>query len=267
MKVASWNVNSIRVRVEQVAAWLQSHQPDVLCLQELKTVEEKFPREVFSALGYEAAIFGQKTYNGVAILSRFPMTDVARGFGDSADDAEARLVAATIDGVRIHSVYVPNGQTIFSDRYPHKLRWLARLRAHAEARDPQARWLLCGDFNVAPDERDLYNPAAFGNDVIFHSDVRQAYAELVAGGLTDTFRLHHPETGHFSWWDYRMLALAKNRGLRIDLILADAAMAACCTAASIDREARKGPQPSDHAPILAEFDLSRLTRLPAASVA
>ncbi len=258
MKVASWNVNSVRMRVERLQAWLQAQQPDVLCLQELKTVDAQFPTEAFTSLGYQAAIHGQKTYNGVAILSRLPMTDVARGFAGEGETPEARLIAATIAGVRVHSVYVPNGGTVESERYAHKLAWLGRLGAYLDRVPRSPPRLLCGDFNVAPDEKDLYNPTAFDHDVIFHVDVRRAYAAVVERGLRDTFRLHHPEPGHYSWWDYRMLGFPKNRGLRIDLILADETLARCCLSASIDREARKGKQPSDHAPILAEFDLGRL---------
>jgi exodeoxyribonuclease-3 len=256
MKIASWNVNSIRVRQERLLAWLADRAPDVLCLQEIKALEAQFPSAAFRELGYESAVFGQKTYNGVAILSRLPMTDVARGFvGEGTSPAiEARLLAATVGGLRIHSVYVPNGRTIDSESYAHKLRWLGRLRDHVERLDRTLPILLCGDFNVAPDERDLYNPAAFGQDVIFHHDVREAYARLVERGLVDTFRLfeQQQEPGHFSWWDYRMLAFPKNRGLRIDLILASADLVPRISAAGIDREARKGKLPSDHAPIWVE---------------
>ena len=256
LKVASWNVNSVRVRAERIVEWLRTHSPDVLCLQEIKTLEAHFPYAAFHALGYTAAVFGQKTYNGVAILSRLPMTELSPGFMGEPADPEARLLAATIAGVRVHSVYVPNGQSLTSDRYAHKLRWLGRLGEHFDRRERDQPLLFCGDFNVAPDERDLYDPAAFGEDVVFHVDVRNAYARLVGPrGLVDTFRLFHPETGHFSWWDYRQLGFAKGRGLRIDLILATEDLAKCCTSASIDREARKGTQPSDHAPVLAAFKL------------
>jgi exodeoxyribonuclease-3 len=268
MRIASWNVNSIRARVDAAVAWVAANRPDVLCLQELKIVDEHFPHAPFAALGYEAAVFGQKTYNGVAILARQPMAEVTRGFanlGNVETSPEARIIAATVQGVRIHSVYVPNGQTIQSDRYAHKLKWLAQLTTHVQAGDHSIPWLLCGDFNVAPEERDLYNAVAFENDVIFHRDVRQAYATLIQTGLVDTFRLHHPEPGHFSWWDYRMLAVQKNRGLRIDLMLADRALVPSVVATGIDREARKGPLPSDHAPIWVELDLNRLVAPPPSS--
>jgi exodeoxyribonuclease III len=285
MKIASWNINSIRVRQPRLLEWLASRAPDVVCLQEIKAVEAQFPSQAFRELGYESAVFGQKTYNGVAILSRLPMTDIARGFlgepepqappetpptfeltaevstepeGEGASAArppvEARLLAATIAGLRIHSIYVPNGRTISSESYAHKIRWLGRLGQHLDQLERQQPILLCGDFNVAPDERDLYNPAAFGQDVIFHQDVRNAYAQIVGRGLVDTLRLFRDEAGLFSWWDYRMLAFPKNRGLRIDLILATQDAAKRCTAAGIDREARKGALPSDHAPIWVELD-------------
>ncbi len=281
MKIASWNINSIRVRQERLLGWLADRAPDVLCLQEIKALEAQFPSAAFRELGYESAIFGQKTYNGVAILSRLPMTEVARGFaGEGADPppsqtgeatnaqpslfaelsaeppaeggTEARLLAATVGGLRIHSVYVPNGRTIDSQSYAHKLRWLGKLGDHLDRLERTQPLLLCGDFNVAPEERDLYNPAAFGQDVIFHRDVREAYTRLVGRGLVDTFRLFQDEPGHFSWWDYRMLAFPKNRGLRIDLILSSNDLVPRIRAAGIDREARKGKLPSDHAPIWVE---------------
>jgi exodeoxyribonuclease III len=266
MKIASWNINSVRVRQERLIEWLRSSAPDVVCLQEIKALEAQFPSAAFRELGYESAVFGQKTYNGVAILSRFPMKDVGRGFlgearegssdaaspGETGTGPEARLLAATIGDLRIHSVYVPNGRTITSESYAHKLRWLGRLGEHLDRLGRTQPVVLCGDFNVAPAERDLYSPAAFGQDVIFHQDVRAAYARLVGRDLVDTFRLFHEEPGHFSWWDYRMLAFPKNRGLRIDLILASADLAPRIAAAGIDREARKGKLPSDHAPIWVE---------------
>jgi exodeoxyribonuclease III len=258
VKVASWNVNSIRARQERVLAWLQKQRPDVLCLQETKILDEQFPAEAYRELGYESCFFGQKSYNGVAILSRHPIEDVRRGLiGPVTDDA--RVLAARIQGVRILSVYVPNGESLQSDKYAFKLRFYASLtgqlvqaRESIAAREPL---LLCGDFNVAPEAADVYDPRAFENDVMFHVAARQALKGLVDTGLVDTYRLHHPEPGAYSWWDYRMLGFPKNRGARIDLILATADLAARCRAASIDRDERKGKLPSDHAPVLAEFDL------------
>jgi len=259
MKIASWNVNSIRARQERVLAWLGQHRPDVLCMQETKILDEHFPAEAYRALGYESAFFGQKSYNGVALLSRHPMEDVRRGVtGPISDDA--RVVTARIQGVRVISVYVPNGDSLQSDKYAFKLRFYASLQGQlAEVLAPtalQEPLLICGDFNVAPEARDVYDPVAFENDVMFHVAVRQALRGLFDAGLVDTFRLFHPEPGAYSWWDYRMLGFPKNRGARIDLILATPDLAARCRAAYIDRDARKGKLPSDHAPVVAEFDLA-----------
>jgi exodeoxyribonuclease-3 len=269
MRIASWNINSVRMRQERLLEWLRDRRPDVVCLQEIKALEEQFPSAAFRELGYDSAVFGQKTYNGVAILSRYAMREVGRGLldggaeggapqesgGETGTGPEARLLAVTVGDLRVHSVYVPNGRTISSESYAHKLRWLGRLGEHLDRLERGRPLLLCGDFNVAPDERDLYNPAAFGQDVIFHQDVRNAFARILGRGLIDTFRLFQEEAGHFSWWDYRMLAFPKNRGLRIDLILASADLVPRVTAAGIDREARKGKLPSDHAPIWVEVSV------------
>ncbi len=257
MKVASWNVNSIRARQSRVLAWLDRQRPDVLCLQETKILDEHFPADAYRELGYETSFFGQKSYNGVALLSRHPMEDIRRGLTGPISD-EARVLAARIQGVRILSVYVPNGESLQSDKYALKLRFLAGLQAQLSevlASTTREPLLLCGDFNVAPEPRDVPNPAAFENDVLFHVAVRQALQGLLTSGLVDTFRLFHPEPGAYSWWDYRMLAFPKNRGVRIDLILATPDLAARCRAAYIDREERKGKLPSDHAPVVAEFNL------------
>jgi exodeoxyribonuclease III len=256
MKVASWNVNSIRAREERLERWLSAHAPDVLCLQELKVADELFPFDAVRAAGYETAVHGQKTYNGVAILSRTGLTEVERGFGDGGDDGQARLVMARIGEVHVVSAYVPNGGEVGSDKWSYKLEWLRRLRRWLDARlkvdDPV---LLCGDFNVAPEVRDVARPAAWERSVLFHPDARAALEEVRAFGLTDTFRIHHQGAGLYSWWDYRMLAFPKDDGLRIDHIFATAPLARCCTAASIDRDERKGKQPSDHAPVMAEFSV------------
>ncbi len=253
MKLATWNVNSIRAREERLLAWLASHQPDVLCLQELKVVEAAFPYEALRGAGYHAAVHGQKTYNGVAILSRVPAEDVTRGFGDGGDDAHSRLISARISGVRVLCAYFPNGSEVGSDKWRYKLEWMKRLRGYLDRSDPKQPLTLCGDFNVAPEARDVHDPQAWEASVLFHPEARAALASIRAWGLVDTFRIHHPEPGRFSWWDYRMLAFPKNNGLRIDHIFATEVLAKSCTAAAIDREQRKGKQPSDHAPVLAEF--------------
>ncbi len=235
--------------------WLEAARPDVLCMQELKTEEKTFPLEAFTAIGYQSVHVCQKTYNGVAILSRTPITDVRYGLDDGEDDPQARLVAGTVGGIRVITAYVPNGQAVGSDKYQYKLRWLERLRKHLDTHyQPGDPLLLCGDFNVAPEERDVYDPVSWANETLFHVDARQALEQVRTWGLVDTFRMHHQEAGVYSWWDYRMLAFPKGRGLRIDHLFASEPLARRCSAAWIDREARKGKQPSDHAPCFAQFD-------------
>ena len=259
MKIASWNVNSIRARRERVLRWLAAQQPDVLCLQETKVTDDDFPFLDLQALGYHAAVHGQRAYNGVAVLARRPPEEIERGFEDGADDPQARMIGARVRGasseaVRVVSVYVPNGREVGSDAWRYKLAWLRRLRAWLDRRaDPSERLVVCGDFNVAPETRDVYDPPAWEPTVLFHPEVRAALQTIRDWGLTDSLRLHHQEGGLYSWWDYRMLAFPKNRGLRIDLILASEVLARRSVAASIDRQERKGPQPSDHAPVLFEF--------------
>ena len=257
MKLASWNVNSIRVRGDRLLRWLDAHRPDVMCLQELKATEAQFPLERIRAAGYEGAIFGQKGYNGVAILGRdgYHVEDVRFGLGDADDDSAARLIAARVAGTQVLTVYVPNGQVVGSEKYAYKLEWLRRLRAFLERHHRTSEPLVvCGDFNVAPEPRDVDRPKEWERSVLFHPDVRAALRELMGWGLVDTFRLHHSEGGFYSWWDYRMLSFPKNDGLRLDLILATEPLAGRCTEASIDRDERKGKLASDHAPVLATFE-------------
>ncbi|HEX6246103.1 MAG TPA: exodeoxyribonuclease III [Polyangiales bacterium] len=254
MMVASWNVNSINARRERLLRWLADKQPDVLCLQELKGVDEGFPSSDVYELGYHSAIYGQRTYNGVAILAKSPLEDVRRGFDDGVADAEARFLSARVNDVRVLCCYVPNGQEISSDKYSYKLRWLDRLLAYLERHHTPAEPLvLCGDFNIAPEDIDVYAPDAWRESVLFHAAVREKWRLLLQWGLVDTFRKHVSDPGKYSWWDYRMLSFPKGRGLRIDHVLATAPLAARCSAAAIDREERKGKQPSDHAPVSAVF--------------
>ena len=267
MLVATWNVNSIRARLQRVTSWLVTAKPDVLCLQELKVEEKDLPREDFEALGYRVAFSCQRSYNGVAIVSRLPVEDVVCGMSDGEDDAQARLIAGTVAGVRILSAYFPNGQRVGSDKYAYKLRWMERLRAHLDAAyDPSQPLLLCGDFNVAPDEKDVYNPEGWKNTTLFHHDVRNALAKIEGWGFVDAVRLHHPEPGLYSWWDYRMLAFARGKGLRIDHIYVTKPLADLCTESWIDKEARKEFKnqgvPSDHAPVLARFKDLPVTATP-----
>lgn len=257
MQIVTWNVNSIRARQERLVNWLQLRQPDVLCLQELKVEASKYPFDVLRELGYESAINAQKTYNGVAILSRQPIEDVFVGMQDGVEDPQARLVAGTVNGVRIVCVYVPNGGAMGSDKWLYKLAWLERLRAWLDAHaKPDQPLALCGDFNVAPEAIDVHDPAAWEGEVLFHPAARGALAKVTGFGLVDTFRKMHPgEAGFYSWWDYRMLGFPKNKGLRIDHVFATEPLAARCRDSFIDREERKGKAASDHAPVVSTFEV------------
>jgi exodeoxyribonuclease-3 len=256
MKLATWNVNSIRARQGRLLAWLERTKPDVVCLQELKVTDEAFPFDPLREAGYAAAVNGQRTYNGVAVLARTEPEDVERGFGDGGDDAQARFVAARVGNLQVASVYVPNGTEVGSDRWTYKLEWLRRLRAWLDRRDPKTNLLaVAGDFNVAPEARDVYDPPAWETTVLFHPEGRRALEAVRAWGLVDAFRLHHDGPGFYSWWDYRMLAFPKGRGLRIDHVFLSEALAGRCTGASIERNERKGKQPSDHAPVVVELEI------------
>jgi len=252
--IATWNVNSVRARKERVLTWLSAQQPDALCLQETKVTDDAFPSAEFEALGYHLVVSGQRTYNGVAILSRTPLAEVVRKFDDGEEEPEARFLSARISGVRVICVYVPNGQVVGSDKFNYKLAWLSRLRRYLDRHcDPAEPLALCGDLNVAPEPRDVHDPTAWQDTVLFHPDARAALQGLCAWGLVDAFRLHHSEAGLYSWWDYRQLAFPKNHGLRIDHILVTKSLAARCVSALIDRETRKGQGASDHAPVVASF--------------
>ncbi len=275
MRIATWNVNSLTAeRIERVAGWLDIAQPDVLCLQETKQTDDAFPALDFHARGYASVHHGEGRWNGVAILSRVGLDDPVSGFadGEPADD-EARLVTATCGGVRVSSVYVPNGREVGHEQFVYKLRWLARLRAHLQTDVPPAGrsggghgrghggpagpgWrAVCGDFNVAPDDIDLWSPAAFEGSTHVTPEERAAVAELEALGLRDAFREQYPAVeGLFSWWDYRAGAFHKHRGMRIDLVLLSSDLADRVTWALIDRNARKGQKPSDHAPLFVDVD-------------
>ncbi|MBW2277564.1 MAG: exodeoxyribonuclease III, partial [Deltaproteobacteria bacterium] len=223
---------------------------------ELKGEKSVIPVEAFEAIGYRAAINGQKTYNGVAILSRKEITDVERGMDDGVDDPQARLIAGTIAGGRLVSVYVPNGQTVGSEKYAYKTAWLERFAAWLEPRLRDGRpTVVCGDFNIARDERDVDDPKEWEGTVLYNDEIRAALGRLLDLGLIDAFRLHNEEGGLFSWWDYRQNSFRRNRGLRIDYVLVTEDLAHLCTDCVIDREERAGEKPSDHAPVIAEFDL------------
>jgi len=254
MKIATWNVNSVRARQERLLNWLKNHQPDALCLQELKCVEKDFPTEAVREAGYHAALYGQKTYNGVAILAKTEPKDVVQGIADEVEDPQARVIAATVNGVRVVSVYAPNGQTVDSPAYVYKLEWYSRLRRYLDARHkPDEPMVLCGDWNVAPEDIDVWDPKLWEGQTLFTLKERDALQRLGAFGLTDTFRKLHPSEQKFSWWDYRMLGFPKNQGLRIDHIYATAPVVERLVKAEVDREERKGKQPSDHAPVWIEL--------------
>lgn len=251
MLIATWNVNSIRARHDRLIAWLDRTQPDVLLLQELKCELSVLDALELEQHGYHVAAQCQRTYNGVAILSKEPLEDIELGLQDDVDDPQARLIAATVGGIRFLSAYVPNGSTLGSDKYAYKLEWLERLHRYLQTHcDPAAPLVLGGDFNVAPDERDVHDPEAWEPTVLFHPEVRAAYEKLLSWGLEDSFRIHNQEAGFYSWWDYRMLGFPKNRGLRIDLLLTTPSLRDRVVESFIDREERKGKQPSDHAPVL-----------------
>ena len=256
MQIATWNVNSLRVRIDHLRQWLADHPVDAFALQELKLPDDQFPGDAIRALGYTAVHFGQKTYNGVAILSREPLSDVIMGMpGD--DDPQRRVIAATCGGIRIVNVYVPNGQAVGSEKFGYKLSWLERLRGYLAsllARHP--RLLVLGDFNIAPEDRDVHDPAAWEGSVHVSPPEREALAKIVALGFKDLFRQFDQPEKTFSWWDYRMGAFRRNNGLRIDLMLASPGLAAACRACTIDRSTRAWERPSDHAPVLAAFDIA-----------
>ena len=257
MRIASWNINSLRRRQDQLFAWLNATAPDVVCLQETKCPDDQFPMLALKAAGYHSAYHGEKSYNGVAIISKIDMHDVRASLCDEVEDPQARVIAATVNGSRIYSVYAPNGQAVGSPAYEYKLKWYARLRdcvrRELARNHDMLDLIVTGDFNVAPEDIDVHDPTLWRGAIMCSDGERAAFANLCSIGLVDTLRLHHHEQGMFTWWDYRMLAFAKNRGLRIDAVLASASLAKRCIAAGIDREMRKGKEPSDHAPIWAEF--------------
>ena len=254
MKIATWNVNSIRARLPRLLDWLGRVKPDVVCLQEIKVPKDDFPFEELLALGYHAAVLGQRTYNGVAILAQVEPADVDYGMGPEDADEQARLIAATVDGIRFISAYFPNGQAVGSDKWEYKLEWVRRLQAHlATNYDPTGPLVLCGDFNVAPEDRDVFRPEEWGGSVLCHPDARAALADLSQWGFVDAIRLYHEGPGPYSWWDYRMLAFPKGNGLRIDHFFVSQTVADRCLGAWVERNERKGKLPSDHAPVMIEL--------------
>ena len=257
LKFATWNVNSLRVRLPQLTLWLGANDFDAVALQETKLQDPDFPRAEIDALGYRSVYSGQKTYNGVSILSRLPIADVVMGLPDSPDP-QRRLIAATLGPVRLINVYVPNGQAVGSEKYAYKLTWLEQFDAFlATELAAHHRLLVVGDFNIAPDDRDVHDPSSWEGSVLVSAAERAALARLTARGMSDLFRRFDQPAQAFSWWDYRQGAYRRNHGLRIDLMLASQELAADCTFCRIDREPRAWDRPSDHAPCAAGFDLKQ----------
>lgn len=255
MKIATWNVNSMNVRQNHVMEWLQAREPDILVLQEIKQPTEKFPSGAFQEAGYHSIASGQKTYNGVAVLSRVEPTSPVMEL-PGLDDPQRRVLAATAGDVRIINLYVPNGSEVGSEKYRYKLAWLSSLRGYLESElGKNENVVVLGDFNIAPADADVHDPEKWGDAILCSPLERQALAALLDLGLTDVFRKFEQPEKTFSWWDYRAAGFRRNAGLRIDLILASAAMARRCTASYVDKEPRGWDRPSDHAPVIAEFDL------------
>jgi exodeoxyribonuclease III len=255
MKLATWNVNSIKVRLPQLLDWLAAARPDVVCLQELKTEAPGFPLAALESAGYACAVNGQKTYNGVAILARTPLDGIAADLPGFADE-QKRVIAASVQGVRVICVYCPNGQAVGSDKYDYKLRWFGALREYLRAEMTRyPRLAVAGDFNVAPEDRDVHDPKAWEGQVHVSPAERAAWRALLEPGLQDSFRLFEQPEKIFSWWDYRMMGFRRNAGLRIDHVLLSTPLAQACTASSIDKAPRKLERPSDHAPALVELRL------------
>jgi exodeoxyribonuclease-3 len=254
MRIATWNVNSLKVRMARVEEWLSYAQPDILCLQETKLSDATFPHMAFSALGYESVHHGKGQWNGVAILSRVGIDNVVEGFCEGLEaDTDTRLITATCGGVRVLSVYVPNGRALNDPHYQYKLSWLERLRHHLEqTADPNQPVAVCGDFNVAPEDRDVWDPAAFVGSTHVSEPERQAVRHLEEWGLADAFRLRYNESGLYTYWDYRAGDFHQHRGMRIDLVLISKPLVDRVSWVLVDRNARKGKLPSDHAPLIVD---------------
>jgi len=254
-RIATWNVNSLRVRLPHVLQWLESEQPDVLALQETKMTDENFPAEEVRNTGYHVIFSGQKTYNGVAMLSKVEAANVVTDFPDF-DDPQRRILCATINNVTILNIYIPNGSEVDSDKYRYKLEWLSHLRKFTELLvNKYENVVLLGDFNIAPEDRDVHDPIAWEGKVLVSPSERDAFKSLLSNSLLDCFRIFEQEDNSFSWWDYRAAGFQRNLGLRIDHILATDTLAELCTACRIDKYPRTLERPSDHTPVVAEFDI------------
>lgn len=253
MKIVTWNINSVRARIDRLVSWLDRHEPDVVCLQETKVTDPDFPRLEIEAAGYKAAFFGEKSYNGVAILSRREPEDVVHGF--PGDGGEKRVLAATVDGIRIVTVYVPNGTSLSSERYPFKLEWFDALLAAVDANHtPEDSLVICGDFNVAPEDRDIHDPERWRGKLLCTEAEREKFRAFLDWGLADALRIHNPDPGFYTWWDYRMGGFRRDWGLRIDHFLVTPPVAERTREVTVDREERAGEKPSDHAPVVLHLD-------------
>ncbi|NCF50980.1 exodeoxyribonuclease III [Gammaproteobacteria bacterium] len=256
MKIATWNVNSMKVRLPHVLEWLDAHNPDALVLQEIKQLSDAFPADELAEAGYQSVVSGQKTYNGVAMVSRHAANDPVTDF-PGFDDPQRRILATTIDGVRIVNLYVPNGQAVGSEKYAYKLDWLDALGGFLQDELRQhEKLVVLGDFNIAPADEDVYDAQKWGEAILCSPAERQALRRLLDLGLTDVFRKFDQPDKSFSWWDYRAAGFRRNAGLRIDLILTSDAMTSACTSSYVDKEPRAWERPSDHAPVVAEFALA-----------
>ncbi len=259
LTIATWNVNSIAARLPLVENWVRSQKPDVVCFQEIKCIDTKFPAANFEQLGYESVIFGQPTYNGVATLVKKELSssieEIQRGFAGDAEDAQRRLLSLKVAGVQVINVYIPNGQAVGTDKYSFKLEWYGKLRNFFDSQcDPLQPLALCGDYNVAPDPIDVYDTAAFEGKVLYSLPEREALQRVKDWGLVDSFRQLNPDSVTYSWWDYRQAAFRRNMGLRIDHIYVTPSLAQSCTHVTIDQEPRTWERPSDHTPVVATFD-------------
>lgn len=260
-KLASWNVNSLKIRLDQVLEWLDCSKVDVLALQETKLMDEHFPIEAFTERGYQVIFSGQKTYNGVAIISRFPLSGIVTDI-DGLEDPQRRILAATVGGIRVINLYVPNGAALTSEKYPYKLNWLAKVTAYIEQQlTLYPRLAVVGDFNIAPEDRDVHDPKEWEGNVLVSPAEREAFAGLLRLGLHDSFRNFEQEEQLYSWWDYRAGGFRRNRGLRIDHVLLSTELNAFCTGSLIDKEPRMSERPSDHAPVWVELELSKQNEL------
>jgi len=250
IKIASWNVNSVRARLDSILPWIETHQPDVLAMQETKVENDHFPAAVFEELGYHTMFHGQKSYNGVAIISRNPVEEVCTSWPGDHNDLECRLLVGTFNGIRIINVYVPNGQSIDSEKYTYKLEWLKRLRDFVEEELAQhPNMIILGDFNIAPKDDDVYDPKVWQDCVLVSDLERQGLERLFRLGFQDSYRLFDHPKDQYSWWDYRAAAFRRNMGLRIDLILVSGALTSRCVKSEIDKTPRSDDKPSDHAPV------------------